>query len=70
MCKVSEETILRANEKMRKYKIGQNLKKVSSKGFTVNTQVHGKTYSQTFTENSINAIFKRVLSNRQYGKTL
>lgn len=29
MCKVSEETILKANERMRKYKIGQNNKNVS-----------------------------------------
>lgn len=47
MCKVSEETILKANERMRKYKIGE-----------------------TFTKNSINAIFERVLSNRQHGKAL
>lgn len=53
MCKVSEETILKANERMRKYKIGQNNKNVSPMGFTVDTHVQGKTYSQTFTENSI-----------------
>ncbi len=70
MCKVSEETILKANERMRKYKIGQNNKNVSPMGFTLETQVQGKTYSQTFTENSINAIFERVLSNRQHGKAL
>lgn len=39
-------------------------------GFTVDTHVQGKPYSQTFTENSINAIFERVLSNRQHGKAL
>ena len=55
MCKVLEETILKANERMRKYKIGQNNKNVSPMGFT---------------ENSINAIFERVLSNRQHGKAL
>lgn len=70
MCKVSEETILKANERMRKYKIGQNNKNVSPMVFTVDTHVQGKTYSQTFTENSINAIFERVLSNRQHGKAL
>lgn len=70
MCKVSEETILKANERMRKYKIGQNNKNVSPMGFTVYTHAQGKTYSQTFTENSINAIFERVLSNRQHGKAL
>lgn len=32
MCKVSEETILKANERMRKYKIGQNNKNVSPMG--------------------------------------
>ena len=37
MCKVSEETILKANERMRKYKIGQNNKNVSPMGFTVDT---------------------------------
>ena len=46
MCKVSEETILKANERMRKYKIGQNNKNVSPMGFTVDTHVQGKTYSQ------------------------
>lgn len=70
MCKVSEETILKANERMRKYKIGQNTKDVSPMGFTVDTHVHGKTYSQTFTENSINAIFGRILNNRRHGKAL
>lgn len=55
---------------MRKYKIGQNNKNVSPMGFTVDTHVQGKTYSQTFTENSINAIFERVLSIRQHGKAL
>lgn len=37
MCKVSEETILKANERMRKYKIGQNNKNVSPMEFTVDT---------------------------------
>lgn len=63
MCKVLEETILKANEKMRKYKIGQK-HEVSPTGFTVDTHVHGKTYSQTFTEEDINAIFGRILSNQ------
>lgn len=44
MCKVSEETILKANERMRKYKIGQNNKNVSPMGFTVDTHVQGKTH--------------------------
>lgn len=42
MCKVSEETILKANERMRKYKIGQNNKNVSPMGFTLDTHVQGK----------------------------
>lgn len=70
MCKVSEETILKANERMRKYKIGQNNKNVSPMGFTVDTHVQGKTYSQTFTENSINAIFERVLSKAVWQSTI
>lgn len=62
MCKVSEKTILKANARMREYRIGQN-KKVSSDGFTVNTHVHGRTYSHTFTEDNVNAIFGRAISN-------
>lgn len=69
MCKVSEETILKANERMRKYKIGQK-REIQSTGFTVNTHVQGKTYSQTFTEDGINAIFGRILNARKYGKAL
>lgn len=69
MCKVSEETILKVNERMRKYKIGQN-SKTPSTGFTVNTYVQGKTYSQTFTEERLNTIFGHILSNRKYGKAL
>ena len=71
MCRVSEKTILKANARMKEYRIGQN-RKVSSDGFTVNTHVHGKTYSHTFTEDNVNAIFGRALSNMEsrHGKTL
>lgn len=71
MCKVSEKTILRANARMKDYKIGQN-KNVPSDGFTVYTHVHGRTYSHTFTEDNVNAIFGRVLSSMEsrHGKAL
>lgn len=71
MCKVSEKTILKANARMKEYKIGQN-KNVSSDSFTVKTYVHGRTYSRTFTEDNVNAIFGRALSNMEskHGKAL
>lgn len=69
MCKVSEETILRANDRMRKYKIGQG-QATAPASITVNTHVHGRTYRRTFTEKYLNDIFGRILSSREHGKAL
>lgn len=72
MCKISEDTILKANARMKSYKIGQSGRKVTSKSFTVDTCVNGRVYSNTFTEEKVNAIFSRALTNMEArnGKTL
>lgn len=72
MCKISENTILKANARMRDYKIGQGHKSDRSGSFTVEAHIHGKTYSHTFTEEKVNAIFGRALNNMdaRHGKTL
>lgn len=65
MCKISEDTILKANARMKSYKIGQGERKVVSKSFTVDTRVNGRVYSNTFTEEKVNAIFSRALTNME-----
>lgn len=72
MCKVSKKTILNANARMKNYKIGQGSGECRSEGFIVATSIHGKTYSHTFTEEKVNAMFARALSKMEsrYGKAL
>lgn len=65
MCKISEKTILKANARMKSYRIGQSHKISKSGSFTVATNVHGKVYSHTFTEEGINAMFGRALKNME-----
>ena len=72
MCRISKETILKANAKMKRYTIGQSRKNDDTNSFTVATHVHGRVYSNTLTVERVNDIFGRALTNMdaRHGKTL
>lgn len=62
MCKIAESTILRANERMSKYKIGSFAKDARADRIVVSTNVLGKTYERNFTMKQINDMFGRALN--------
>jgi len=64
MCKISETTILNANKRMAKYKIGRGSKATSrTDKISVSTRVLGKTYNRSFTIQQVNETYGRALMN-------
>lgn len=71
MCKVSIDTILKANERMAQYKIG-SLKNKRTDDILVSTNMLGKTYRRRFTIEQVNKTFMQALKQVSTinGKTL
>ncbi len=72
MCKITENTMLRVNERMAKYKISSSNQAANTDEIVVSTNVLGKTYERSFSMKQINDMFGRALNRvvSSHGKTL